>query len=207
MYGQIVMTWLFQIVHGDLAARNILVFTDHVVKISDFGLSKKLYGSTLYRMKRKVRKSPTRPSDFLVKPINIFKLLLYSQRKLPWRGASIELLLSSEFSECSDVWAFGVTAWEIFTLGQTPYKGKRYGSEFIQFLQEGNRLAKPRNASEQTWVARRFSQFYCSGLSDNCIEYDMISTRFCVNAGILTGTIDPISADSNRHFRTLAPRN
>ena len=32
-----------QIVHGNLAARNMLVFSDHVVKISNLGMSKYLY--------------------------------------------------------------------------------------------------------------------------------------------------------------------
>ena len=54
-----------------------------------------------------------------------------------------------EFSESSDVWAFGVTAWEIFTLGQTPYTGMLIGNEFIQYIQVGNRLPKPEHASEE----------------------------------------------------------
>ena len=78
------------------------------------------------------------------------------QRKLPWRWAPIDLLVSSEFSEASDVWAFGVTVWEIFTLGQTPYEGRRFGPEFVQFLQAGNRLTKPENASEQMYVPKPF---------------------------------------------------
>ena len=32
-----------KVVHGDLAARNVFVFKDNVLKISDFGLSKQLY--------------------------------------------------------------------------------------------------------------------------------------------------------------------
>ena len=45
---------LRQIVHGDLAARNILVFKDNVVKITDFGLSKQLYANSEYFIKRQV---------------------------------------------------------------------------------------------------------------------------------------------------------
>ena len=44
----------FQVVHGDLAARNILVFQRNTVKITDFGLSKLLEGGALYAKKRKV---------------------------------------------------------------------------------------------------------------------------------------------------------
>ena len=43
-----------KIIHGDLAARNVLVFKENVVKITDFGFSKQLYGSTHYQMKQRV---------------------------------------------------------------------------------------------------------------------------------------------------------
>ena len=49
-----VISLVWQIVHGDLAARNILVFKDGVVKITDFGLSKQLYANSEYFIKRKV---------------------------------------------------------------------------------------------------------------------------------------------------------
>ena len=56
-------TWLrdmspFQIVHGDLAARNVLVFKHLVAKISDFGLSKQLYGCSQYQTKKQVTLGP-----------------------------------------------------------------------------------------------------------------------------------------------------
>ena len=60
-----------------------------------------------------------------------------------------------EFSEGSDVWAFGVTAWEIFSLGQTPYKGMAFSHKFTQFLQAGNRLPKPDLASDEMSVAKQ----------------------------------------------------
>lgn len=37
-----------KVLHGDLAARNILLSDDNVVKICDFGLARSLYGSTDY---------------------------------------------------------------------------------------------------------------------------------------------------------------
>ena len=43
-----------KVVHGDLAARNVLVFKESAVKITDFGFSKQLYGSTHYQMKQQV---------------------------------------------------------------------------------------------------------------------------------------------------------
>lgn len=54
-----------------------------------------------------------------------------------------------KFSEASDVWAFGVTAWEIFSLGDEPYKDMQFSNEFLSFLEAGNRLSVPAYASEQ----------------------------------------------------------
>lgn len=42
-----------KVLHGDLAARNILLADDNVVKISDFGLAKDIYRKN-YQKKSKV---------------------------------------------------------------------------------------------------------------------------------------------------------
>ena len=82
-------------VHRDLAARNCLVGRDFVVKISDFGMSRKLYDSVYYRVQ-----------GHLILPI---------------RWMAYECFYG-KFSVKSDVWSFGVTIWEIFTLAENePY--------------------------------------------------------------------------------------
>jgi serine/threonine protein kinase len=43
-----------QVLHGDLAARNILLADDNIVKICDFGLSKTVYKYKDYKKKGEV---------------------------------------------------------------------------------------------------------------------------------------------------------
>ena len=82
-------------VHRDLATRNCLVGKDFVVKISDFGMSRSLYESAYYRVQ-----------GTLVLPIR-------------WMACET---FYGKFSVKSDAWAFGVTLWEIYTLGKVdPY--------------------------------------------------------------------------------------
>ena len=82
-------------IHRDLASRNCLVGQNYVIKIGNFGLSRDLYDSAYYCTKGKA--------------------------KLPIRWMSTECYYG-KFSEKSDVWAYGVTVWEIYTMGrEQPY--------------------------------------------------------------------------------------
>ena len=83
-------------IHRDLAARNILVGENNHVKISDFGMSRNLYTSHYYIMEGKAA--------------------------VPVRWMAKECF-SNKYSTRSDVWSFGVTMWEVFTLGKCiPYE-------------------------------------------------------------------------------------
>ena len=83
-------------VHRDLATRNCLVGQKFVVKIADFGMSRQLYDNSYYRIRGKAM--------------------------LPIRWMAKECFYG-RFSEKTDVWAFGVVMWEIFTLcKQQPYE-------------------------------------------------------------------------------------
>ena len=84
-------------IHRDLATRNILVGNDFVVKVADFGMSQNLYSGYYFRIK--------------------------GHQMLPIRWLPFESF-KGKFSVKSDVWSFGVTMWEIFTVCKSrPYKG------------------------------------------------------------------------------------
>jgi hypothetical protein len=56
-----------------------------------------------------------------------------------WCGPEI-LLGTGNYNEKSDVFAFGVTIWEIFTRGGFPYAFCRTNHEVVIFVTEGHRL-------------------------------------------------------------------
>lgn len=83
-------------VHRDLASRNCLVGENLTIKIADFGMSRNLYAGDYYRIQ--------------------------GRAVLPIRWMAWECILMGKFTTASDVWAFGVTLWEIFMLcKEQPY--------------------------------------------------------------------------------------
>ncbi|NWR18171.1 DDR2 protein, partial [Emberiza fucata] len=84
-------------VHRDLATRNCLVGNNHTIKIADFGMSRNLYSGDYYRIQ--------------------------GRAVLPIQGAGWESFIKwGKFTTASDVWAFGVTLWEMFVLcKEQPY--------------------------------------------------------------------------------------
>lgn len=114
------MTYLSErkFVHRDLATRNCLVSEDMVVKISDFGLSQKIYTANYYKGN--------------------------DHDAIPIRWMPLESILYSKFTVESDVWAYGVVLWEIFSFALQPYYGLTH-EEVVKYIKEGNVLQCPDN--------------------------------------------------------------
>ncbi|MEQ2171805.1 hypothetical protein GOODEAATRI_014416, partial [Goodea atripinnis] len=81
-------------VHKDLAARNCLISSQRRIKVSSLSLSKDVYNSEYYH---------------------------YRQAWIPLRWLPTESVFEDDYSTKSDVWAFGVLMWEVFSLGEMPH--------------------------------------------------------------------------------------
>uniref|UniRef100_A0A673XC25 receptor protein-tyrosine kinase n=1 Tax=Salmo trutta TaxID=8032 RepID=A0A673XC25_SALTR len=110
--------------HRDLAARNCMLRDDMTVCVADFGLSKKIYSGDYYRQGRIA--------------------------KMPVKWIAVESLADRVFTVKSDVWAFGVTMWEIATRGMTPYPGIQ-NHEIYDYLLLGHRLKQPTDCLDELY--------------------------------------------------------
>ncbi len=61
---------------------------------------------------------------------------------IPIRWMPLEAILQNKYTVESDVWAFGVLLWEIFSMGLQPYYGLSH-EEVVKFLKEGGTLGCP----------------------------------------------------------------
>ena len=68
---------------------------------------------------------------------------------MPIKWMSLEAIEQRLFSTQSDVWAYGVTLWELFTLGNTPYPGVAVDRDFVTQLEKGMRMSKPKYSNKE----------------------------------------------------------
>ncbi|XP_029301237.1 protein-tyrosine kinase 2-beta-like [Cottoperca gobio] len=136
-------------VHRDIAVRNVLVASDECVKLGDFGLSRYVDDQEYYKA---------------------------SVSRLPIKWMAPESINFRRFTTASDVWMFGVCVWEIFSVAQQPFFWLENG-QVINQLELGVRLSKPQHCPPsihslltRCWAYEprgrpTFSQLVCS-LSD-----------------------------------------
>uniref|UniRef100_A0A0K0F3I4 Putative tyrosine-protein kinase (inferred by orthology to a C. elegans protein) n=1 Tax=Strongyloides venezuelensis TaxID=75913 RepID=A0A0K0F3I4_STRVS len=110
------------VIHRDIAARNILITKNNVAKIGDFGLCRNMVD------------------------------LNYTTNggKFPIRWMSYEALKYYTFSVKTDVWAYGVLLFEIFSFGEVPYKTVQL-CDLADHLGAGNRLDQPEFCTDEVY--------------------------------------------------------
>uniref|UniRef100_A0A3Q2EHI3 receptor protein-tyrosine kinase n=1 Tax=Cyprinodon variegatus TaxID=28743 RepID=A0A3Q2EHI3_CYPVA len=106
-------------VHRDLAARNILVNSNLVCKVSDFGLSRFLEDDT---------SDPTYTSSL--------------GGKIPIRWTAPEAIQYRKFTSSSDCWSYGIVMWEVMSYGERPYWDMS-NQDVINAIEQDYRLPAP----------------------------------------------------------------
>ncbi|KFB40652.1 hypothetical protein ZHAS_00008267 [Anopheles sinensis] len=112
------------VLHGDLAARNVLLTDKNVAKICDFGLARTLAIAACYKKK--------------------------GSGPLPIKWLALESLSDNLFSVKSDVWSYGIVLWEMFSLGSSPYPTIDV-NQLYDLLFRGYRMDTPEFASEDVY--------------------------------------------------------
>ncbi|XP_029390443.1 cytoplasmic tyrosine-protein kinase BMX [Mus pahari] len=117
-------SWLLLLLGGfafpPKAARNCLVDSDLSVKVSDFGMTRYVL------------------DDQYVSSVGT---------KFPVKWSAPEVFHYFKYSSKSDVWAFGILMWEVFSLGKQPYD-LYDNSEVVVKVSQGHRLYRPQLASD-----------------------------------------------------------
>jgi len=72
-------------------------------------------------------------------------------QKLPVRWCAPELFGGGKTTTKSDVWAFGIVLYELFTLGSIPYKDLK-NAEVLKSVSKGSRLEKPESCPEEVYA-------------------------------------------------------
>lgn len=113
-----------RMVHRDLALRNVLLQKSGKALISDFGLAKFL----------EVDQSEYHAGG----------------GRLPIKWLAPECFRERKFTHKSDVWAFGVTIWELLTFGMRPFDN--YETKDVPIaIEEGARLAQPSHMTVEVY--------------------------------------------------------
>lgn len=154
-------------IHRDLAARNCMVDASEKVLIGDFGLARDIYAKDYYQLADK-------------------------KRPLPIKWMAPECIDKGIFSNKSDVWAFAVLMWELFTQGAKPYALVR-NYDMGNYLKDGNRLGQPENCPDEMY-----------GLMRKCWRTDPVERPTFYNIQVDLRWIEKTSIIESQHPLTEA---
>lgn len=122
-----------QLVHKDLAARNVLIFPNFDVKIASLGLCRDAFASEYF---------------------------LFHQHLIPLRWMPPEAIFEDKYSTKSDVWSYGVFVWEIFSEASLPLADKSNDEVLKGLKTQENKLSCPSTCPENVWtIVERCAQF------------------------------------------------
>lgn len=114
------------ILHRDLAARNCWINAGLDLQLCDTGLSRDLF-----------------PLDYAC---------LGDNENRPVKWLALEALQHHRFTTAADVWAFGVTVWEVLSGGWGPYTCPEVEPEEVAAsLAAGLRLPQPYNCPDELY--------------------------------------------------------
>ncbi|XP_047210981.1 protein-tyrosine kinase 2-beta-like isoform X1 [Girardinichthys multiradiatus] len=181
-------------VHRDIAVRNVLVASVECVKLGDFGLSRYIDEQEYYKA---------------------------SVSRLPIKWMAPESINFRRFTSASDVWMFGVCVWEIFSLAQQPFFWLENG-QVINQLESGVRLHKPQQCPPtiyslltRCWAYEphsrpTFGELVCSFSEIHKMELEQETDIRRGRSHSLSSSLDPTRAEpppkpSRIHGNTLRP--
>ncbi|XP_064385904.1 uncharacterized protein LOC135334578 isoform X3 [Halichondria panicea] len=166
-------------VHRDLAARNCMLDSNGDVKVGDFGLAEDTYAQGYFRQGEA------------------------EGVKLPYKWLAMESLNDAIFNEKTDVWSYGVTVWEVFSSGRTPYPGVDPMS-LVALLREGKRLEPPQNIACSTDMISLMTTCWYED-SDERPSFDELAAELEKVLSTMVGYVElnmelvPITEDEHSH--------
>lgn len=167
-------------IHRDLAARNVLVSSELVGIIADFGLSRGGGG----RASSEQQQESEEPVE---QEHNYYR----SQNGLaPVRWTAPEGLSTHKFSTASDVWSFGIVMVEMVQNGKRPYANWKDLDEVAYKVKSGATHDQPRNCPDDLYAA----------VMAPCWSFEAAARpSFSTLAGSLSGLLTAETAQARAH--------